>query len=383
MLRENLAKFKRNKLAFFSFIVLTTMFVISLPAELLFNDKPLIMSVDGKLYYPIFSDISLKTLGGEETIPIINFKSKKLMDFLNGVEKKKVNINSLFDLDDEDEDEDKTSKVSKKAAKKHDYWFVWAPYKHSYKSSTITDNGEKISLLSPEQGEKYGHLLGTDKQGKDVLARLIYGFRISMFFGLGIAFCSTIIGVIIGGFQGFFAGLVDLLGQRLTEIWGSLPSLYLLIIMSSFLSKAELSNFIHYLILFLILNLTAWMGMAAYMRAEFLKGRGLDYVKAAKALGVSDASIMVHHILPNSLTPIITFLPFAITGGILSIVSLDFLSLGVRYPAPSIGELLSQGKENLHALWLIIPTFIVLTITLTLLTFIGDGVRNAFDPRKK
>jgi microcin C transport system permease protein len=179
----------------------------------------------------------------------------------------------------------------------------------------------------------------------------------------------------LGGIQGFFGGWVDLTGQRLTEIWGSIPRLYILIILSAFLTPTPW-------LLFGILNLTAWMGMAAYIRAEFLKGRNLEYVKAAKALGVSNARIMGKHILPNSLTPIITFFPFEITAGILALVSLDFLNLGVPSPAPSLGELLSQGKTNLQAIWILIPTFVVLTGPLTLLTFVGDGIRNAFDPRK-
>ncbi|MFC1478800.1 ABC transporter permease subunit, partial [Candidatus Margulisiibacteriota bacterium] len=227
-----------------------------------------------------------------------------------------------------------------------------------------------------------GHFLGTDEQGKDVLARIVYGFRVSMLFGLGLALSGTLIGTLIGALQGFFAGWVDLLGQRLTELWGSMPRLYLLIILSAFLAhQRNLTDTQHYLLLFGILNLTAWMGMAVYIRAEFLKSRTLDYVKAAKALGVSNTSIMRRHILPNSLTPIITFFPFEIIGGILALVSLDFLGLGVRYPAPSLGELLSQGQNNLHAYWIILPTFLVLTVTLMLLTFVGGGVRDAFDPR--
>ena len=208
-----------------------------------------------------------------------------------------------------------------------------------------------------------------------MLARLVYGFRISMVFGLSLAVTGTILGCLLGGIQGYFGGWVDLIGQRLTEIWGSMPRLYILIILSALLTPSAL-------LLFLILNLTAWMGIAAYIRAEFLKGRNLEYVKAARALGVSDFTIMRKHILPNSLTPVITFFPFEVTAGILALVSLDFLNLGVPSPAPSMGELLAQGKTNLQATWILLPTFAVLTTTLTLLTFVGDGVRNAFDPRK-
>jgi microcin C transport system permease protein len=196
-----------------------------------------------------------------------------------------------------------------------------------------------------------------------------------MIFGISLAVFGTIFGCLIGGVQGFFGGLVDLLGQRLTEIWGSIPRLYILIILSSFLVPSVL-------LLFVILNLTAWMGIAAYIRAEFLKIRNLEFVKAAKGMGVSNFKIMRRHILPNALTPVITFFPFEVTAGILALVSLDYLNLGVPSPAPSMGELLAQGKNNLHALWILLPTFTLLTVALTGLTFIGEGVRNAFDPRR-
>ena len=220
-----------------------------------------------------------------------------------------------------------------------------------------------------------GHYLGTDDRGRDVLARLIYGFRISLIFGASLAITGTLIGCLIGGAQGFFGGWVDLAGQRLTEIWGSIPRLYILIILSSFLVPSVL-------ILFLILNLTAWMGIAAYIRAEFLKIRNFEFIKAAKGLGVSNFTIMRRHILPNALTPVVTFFPFEVTAGIFALVSLDFLNLGVPSPAPSIGELLAQGKNNLQALWILLPTFTALTSMITLLTFVGEGIRNAFDPRK-
>ena len=196
-----------------------------------------------------------------------------------------------------------------------------------------------------------------------------------MIFGASLAITGTLIGCLIGGTQGFFGGGVDLVGQRLTEIWGSIPRLYILIILSSFLVPSAI-------LLFLILNLTAWMGIAAYIRAEFLKIRNFEFVKAAKGLGVSNFTIMRRHILPNALTPVVTFFPFEVTAGILALVSLDYLNLGVPSPAPSIGELLAQGKNNLQALWILLPTFVSLTLTITLLTFIGEGIRNAFDPKK-
>ncbi len=383
-LKEKLHKFRKDKRAYYSFVFLSFLFLASLPAELIFNDRPLKMTVDGKSYYPVFEEVSISDLGGESDLPISNFKSEELMNFLNGIEPEEIDLSDMFGDDDMFGDEEEPEEKTSKKLKRHDCGFTWPLVHYDAEANTYKPAGERVALLSPEDGNADGHYLGTDKEGKDVLARLVYGFRISLSFGLALAITSTFFGCIIGGLQGFFGGLIDLLGQRCTEIWGSMPRLYLLIIFSSFLaSQGQLNNNLHMIVLFGILNLTAWMGMAAYMRAEFLRSRNLEYVKAARALGVSDFKIMLHHILPNSLTPIITFFPFSVSGGIFALVSLDFLALGVRYPAPSLGELLNQGKDNLHALWILIPTFIVLTFTLTLLTFIGEGVRNAFDPRRR
>jgi microcin C transport system permease protein len=268
-----------------------------------------------------------------------------------------------------------------------DYWILWPPVRYDYVYIPTESKTGNVVLAAPyrtrahigegliESSWEDGHYLGTDDRGRDVLARLIYGFRISMVFGASLAITGTLIGCLIGGTQGFFGGWIDLVGQRLTEIWGSIPRLYILIILSSFLVPSAI-------LLFLILNLTAWMGIAAYIRAEFLKVRNFEFVKAAKALGVSNFTIMRRHILPNALTPVVTFFPFEVTAGILALVSLDYLNLGVPSPAPSMGELLAQGKNNLQALWILLPTFAALTLAITLLTFIGEGIRNAFDPRK-
>ena len=268
-----------------------------------------------------------------------------------------------------------------------DYWILWPPIRYDYKHIPTESKTGNVVLAAPykiinketsqvtNSSWVDGHYLGTDDRGRDVLARLIYGLRISMIFGISVAIAGTIIGCFLGGIQGYFGGWVDLIGQRLTEIWGSIPRLYILIILSSFLVPSAL-------LLFLILNLTAWMGIAAYIRAEFLKIRNYEYIKSAKAMGVSNFRIMRKHILPNALTPVITFFPFEVTAGILALVSLDFLNLGVPSPAPSIGELLAQGKTNLQAIWILLPTFITLTTTLTMLTFVGEGVRNAFDPKR-
>ena len=277
--------------------------------------------------------------------------------------------------------------VDRAPLKSRDYWILWPPVRYDYKYIPTESNSGNIVLAAPYQTFNEtnnqviksswidGHYLGTDDRGRDVLARLVYGLRISMIFGLSIAITGTLIGCLLGGTQGFFGGWIDLIGQRLTEIWGSLPRLYILIILSSFLVPSTL-------LLFFILNLTAWMGIAAYIRAEFLKIRNFEYVKSAKAMGVSNFKIMQRHILPNALTPVVTFFPFEVTAGILALVSLDFLNLGVPSPAPSIGELLAQGKTNLQAIWILLPTFFVLTVTLTMLTFVGEGIRNAFDPKR-
>ncbi len=432
-LKIKLAKFKSDKRAWFSFLFLFSLFAITLPAEILCNVRPLVMSVGGKLYFPAFVQYSEKEFGGSaEAEP--DYHSQSFQNFIQGVPATNQNSPAvdLSDFDDEEpalaeddsfglglgdfedtetaspepeaiftltledfEEEDAfTAKpeisVPQPTAVQHqpkDVWFLWPPVRYDYKYiSTQSRSGREV-LASPfETRSKIdnqvilssrvdGHYLGTDDRGRDVLARLIYGFRISMIFGISLAITGTLVGCLLGGVQGYFGGWIDLIGQRITEIWGSMPRLFILIIISSLLTRSVL-------VLFLVLNLTAWMGIAAYIRAEFLKVRNLEFVKAAKAMGVSDFKIMRRHILPNSLTPVITFFPFEVTAGILALVSLDFLNLGVPSPAPSIGELLSQGKANLQATWIILPTFAVLTITLSLLTFVGDGIRNAFDPRK-
>jgi microcin C transport system permease protein len=398
-LREKMAKFRGNRRAWWSLLILGTLFILSLPAEFLFTDKPLILSIEGEWYFPCVKEYSLADFGGDSDIPITNYNSRPVKDFLQGITRE-ADVEGVFgggdEFDDEFSDEDIEEKPAESATAgpARESWMLRAPFHYDHKSSTIEPKTGRVALVAPyrryeKHEEKWiksswqdRHWLGTDKAGKDVLARLVYGFRISMLFGLGLAITGTFIGTIIGAVQGYFGGWVDLIGQRLTEMWGSLPRLFLLIILSSFLSNVKgLTDTTHILMLFFILNLTAWMGVAAYVRAEFLKARNLDYVKAAKALGQSDARIMWRHILPNSLTPIITFFPFEATAGILALASLDFLNLGVAYPAPSLGELIGQGKEHLYALWIIVPTFLVLVITLSLLTFVGDGVRNAFDPR--
>jgi microcin C transport system permease protein len=424
-LQVKFQKFNRDKRARYSLIALMMVFFLTLPAEFLCNVRPLLLVVDGKPHFPILLNYSEQDFGG----PLLSepdYKSERFQRILKGEspdQSADLNMSdfdegddlslSLGDFDEEEEDitsspliltledfeeddsltplsetkKETVSEAPSPALEARDFWMLWPPVRYDYKYIPSHSVTGRVALAAPYEvtssdksrvipsSWQDGHYLGTDDRGRDVLSRLIYGFRISMIFGLSLAITGTLLGCLLGGIQGFFGGWIDLIGQRLTEMWGSIPRLYILIILSALLTPSVW-------LLFGILNLTAWMGIAAYIRAEFLKGRNLEYVKAAKALGVSSFRIMGKHILPNSLTPVITFFPFEVTAGILALVSLDFLNLGVPSPAPSIGELLAQGKTNLQAIWILVPTFVVLTGALTLLTFVGDGIRNAFDPRK-
>jgi len=421
-LQTKLGRFRRDKRALFSFYALAALFLLSLPAELICNIRPYLIVVDSKPYSPILFTYSEKDFGGTLQIEP-DYHSAYFLSLLTGEEPRDPDSISANDFDGEDSEfsldlgdfeesapaipeftvelEDfensdaalsathkkSTDDTESKPAAPRDVFMLWPPIRYDYKVIPSTSTTGVIALAAPYERKtpdgqgviasswQDGHYLGTDDRGRDVLARFLYGFRISMFFGLSLAITGTILGCLIGGTQGFFGGWVDLIGQRFTEMWGSMPRLYILIILSAFLTPSAL-------ILFFILNLTAWMGIAAYTRAEFLKIRNLEFVKAARAMGVSNFGIMRRHILPNALTPVITFFPFEVTAGILALVSLDYLNLGVPSPAPSMGELLAQGKNNLQALWILIPTFALLTTALTLLTFFGEGIRNAFDPRK-
>lgn len=407
-LKVKLGVFKNDKRAYNSFLLLAFLFLVTLPAELICNVRPLMIVVEGKPYFPIPFTYSEKDFGG--TLPSEpDYKSARFERILKGVSEitqEDAKNSFALGLDDFEEEEPAfsiglndfedsegnadiklTNAEIAPAQPPKDYWILWPPVRYDYVYIPTESKTGNVVLAAPyrtraHSGEGFiesswedGHYLGTDDRGRDVLARLIYGFRISMVFGASLAITGTLIGCLIGGTQGFFGGWIDLVGQRLTEIWGSIPRLYILIILSSFLVPSAI-------LLFLILNLTAWMGIAAYIRAEFLKVRNFEFVKAAKALGVSNFTIMHRHILPNALTPVVTFFPFEVTAGILALVSLDYLNLGVPSPAPSMGELLAQGKNNLQALWILLPTFAALTLAITLLTFIGEGIRNAFDPRK-
>ena len=311
------------------------LFVLSIFAEVLSNDKPFLVKYNGAIYFPLLKVYPETVFGGDfesET----DYKDEYILEKLN-----------------------------------EDGNFVIFPFNsHSYNSINLALDQP---VPSPPTRE---NLLGTDDRGRDVLARLIYGFRLSILFGFALTTVGTLLGIVAGAIQGYFGGRTDIFFQRFIEIWGAMPELYLLIIFASIFKPGIL-------LLLILLSMFGWMGLSDYVRAEFLKGRNLEYVKAAKALGVGNLTIMYRHLLPNGMTPVITFLPFRMSGAILALTSLDFLGLGVPPTTPSLGELLAQGKANIDAWWLSLSTFIVLVGTLVLLIFIGEALREAYDPRKQ
>jgi len=327
-------RFRANRLGFWSLVLFCTLVVISLAAELVSNDRPLIVRYEGQTYFPIFRDYPETTFGGDFQTPA---------DYLDPYVRRRITEGGN-----------------------------WALYTlNPYGPQTLNYFAKAPNPSGPSQG----NWLGTDDRGRDLLAQLIYGFRVSVLFGLALTVVGVALGVAAGAIQGFFGGKTDLAFQRFIEIWGSMPELYLLIIFSAVFAPSIA-------LLLLLLSLFGWMGLSDYVRAEFLRNRQLDYVKAARALGVTSGQIIWRHILPNSMTPVVTFLPFRMGAAILALTSLDFLGLGVPPGTPSLGELLSQGKNNIDAWWISIFTFAVLVTTLLLLTFMGDALRDALDPRK-
>jgi microcin C transport system permease protein len=307
---------------------------VSLGAELISNDKPLLIFYQGNPYFPILHEYPEKIFGGD-------FETEADYTDPYILERISSGGNSAY----------------------------FPPNRHSFNTINLAIDGP---VPSPPTRV---NILGTDDRGRDVLARLLYGFRLSVFFGFALTLVGTLVGIISGAIQGFFGGRTDLLFQRFIEVWSSMPELYLLIIFASIFKPSVF-------LLLILLSLFSWMGLSDYVRAEFLKGRNMEYVKAARALGVSNLTIMTRHLLPNSMTPVITFLPFRMSASILALTSLDFLGLGVPPATPSLGELLAQGKANIEAWWLSLSTFILLVGTLVLLIFIGEALREAFDPRK-
>ncbi len=327
-------RFRRNRLGYWSLLAFCTMVVLSLFAEVISNDRPLIVHYEGKNYYPLVKDYPETTFGG---------------DFLTNTDYLDPYIRDRLSQDGN--------------------WAVF-PLNH-YGPKTLNYFAKKPNPSAPTRE----NWLGTDDRGRDLLAQLIYGFRVSVLFALALTVTGVSLGLLAGALQGYFGGKTDLAFQRFIEIWEAMPELYLLIIFSAIFAPSLL-------LLLVLLSLFGWMGLSDYVRAEFLRNRQLDYVRAARALGVDNWQIIVRHILPNSLTPVVTFLPFRMSGAILALTSLDFLGLGVPPGTPSLGELLSQGKNNIDAWWISLSTFAVLVTTLLLLTFMGDALRDALDPRK-
>ncbi|MGE7991126.1 ABC transporter permease [Pseudomonas sp. NPDC089554] len=332
--RRRFERFKANRRGWWSLWLFLVLFGLSLGAELIANDKPIAVRYDGEWYFPAFKRYPETTFGGEFPLEA-NYKSPYIRELLAH----------------------KDSTV------------IWAPIPYSYQSINYD---LKVPAPAPPSTD---NLLGTDDQGRDVLARVIYGFRVSVLFALTLTVLSSIVGVIAGALQGFYGGWVDLAGQRFLEIWSGLPVLYLLIILASFVQP----NFWWLLGMMLLFS---WMSLVDVVRAEFLRGRNLEYVRAARALGMRNGPIMFRHILPNAMISTMTFMPFILTGAIGTLTALDFLGFGLPAGSASLGELVAQGKSNLQAPWLGISAFAVLAVMLSLLVFIGESARDAFDPRK-
>ena len=327
-------RFKRNRRGVLSLWIFSIAFVISLFAEVISNDRPLIVVYQGETYFPLLQSYPEKTFGGDFETPT---------DFLDPFIERSIREGSN-----------------------------WAIYPLNRYSFTSLNYFAPSPNPAPPSAVNW---LGTDDRGRDVFARLLYGFRTSVLFALALTAIGVVLGIVMGAIQGYFAGRIDLVIQRFIEIWGSVPELYLLIILASVFEPGLL-------ILLVILSLFGWMGLADYVRAEFLRNRALDYVTAARALGLSNLQIISRHVLPNSMTPVIAFLPFRMSAAILALTSLDFLGLGVPSNTPSLGELLAQGKANLDAWWISLGTFGVLVVLLMLLIFIGEALRDALDTRR-
>ncbi|MFZ5561276.1 MAG: ABC transporter permease [Pseudomonadota bacterium] len=325
--------FKAHRRGYWSLRLFLILFGLSLFSEFLANARPILVSHQDALYFPIFKDYPETAFGGE---------------FETSADYRDTYVRELIAKDG---------------------WILWPPVRFDYR----TINYElTVPAPAPPSGDNW---LGTDDQGRDVLARLLYGFRVSVLFAFALTLLSSVIGIVAGALQGYYGGRADLYGQRLIEIWSGLPMLFMLIILSSLIEPS-------FWWLLGIMLLFSWTDLTGLVRAEFLRGRNLEYVRAARALGLSDGRIMFRHILPNAMVSTLTFLPFIFTGAIGTLTSLDFLGFGLPPGSASLGELVAQAKNNLNAPWLGISAFITLSVMLTLLVFIGEAARDAFDPRK-
>jgi microcin C transport system permease protein len=356
--QRRLQNFRANRRGFWSFWIFMVLFVLSLFAEFIANDRPIIASYKGEILFPFVKEYPEQKFGG--FLAVTDYRDPVI-----------------------------SSEIEKHG------WMVWPPIRFSYNTINLVmptpapsaptwalSQAACKAAVERSQNRKDGtcgdlewNWLGTDDQGRDVLARLIYGFRISVLFGLILAGVSSLIGIAAGAIQGYFGGWTDLIFQRFIEIWSSLPHLYLLIIVSSLITPS-------FFVLLFILLLFSWVSLVQVVRAEFLRVRNFEYVNAARALGLSDSKIMIRHLLPNAMVATLTFLPFIVNASITTLTSLDFLGFGLPPGSPSLGELLLQGKTHLKAPWLGLSGFFVIALMLSLLIFIGEAVRDAFDPRK-
>ena len=332
--RRRLQAFRANRRGVVSLWIFVGLFLISLISELVANDRPLVVVYDGHLYVPVARNYPETTFGG---------------DFLTYTDYRDPYI---------------AAQIAQHG------WALWPPIHFDYQAI-----GYDVTRPHPAP-PSVENWLGTDDQGRDVLARLLYGLRLSILFGIALTIVSSIIGVAVGGIQGYFGGRIDLLGQRFLEVWGGLPQMMILIIVASVIEPG-------FWTLLGVLTLFSWTGLVGVVRAEFLRARNFDYVRAARALGMSDHRIMVRHVLPNAMVATLTFLPFILNASVVALTALDFLGLGMPPGSASLGNLLSQGKENLQAPWIGLTGFLVTALLLSLLVFVGEAVRDAFDPRTR
>ncbi len=332
--RRRWENFKANRRGFWSLCIFIALYGVSLFAEVIANDRPIVMKHNQEIFFPVFNDYTEKDLGGEHEM-LADFRDPHVQELISGP----------------------------------DNWQIWPPIPYNYKT---IDYQIETAVPAPPSSR---HLLGTDDGAKDTLARLLYGFRLSVSFGLVLTILASCIGILVGAFQGYYGGNIDLIGQRLVEVWQGLPVLFVLIILASIIEPSVMW-------LLFILLLFSWTGLVAVVRAEFLRVRNFEFVRAARAMGVSNPVIMWRHVLPNAMVATLTFLPFILNGSITTLTALDFLGFGLPPGSASLGELLAQGQANVRAPWLGLTAFAVLGTSLVLLIFVGEAVRDAFDPRK-
>ena len=333
IMQARLQRFKQNRLGFYCLIIFVVIFCLSLVAELVANDRPILLKYDQSYYFPIFKDYPETEFGGV---------FETTADYKDPVVQQLIDDNG---------------------------WAVWPMIPFSYDTPNYALD---VPMPSPPSKQNW---LGTDDQGRDVLARILYGLRVSLIFGLALTFFAAVVGVIVGALQGYYGGWVDLLGQRVLEVWGGLPTLFMVMILVSMFSPS-----VYWL--FVIMLIFGWPALVGLVRAEFLRARNLDYVRAARCLGVKDSTLMFRHILPNAMSSSLSQLPFMLTANITALTALDYLGYGLPPGSASLGELLLQGKNNLDAPWLALSGFFSLALVLSLLIYIGEATRDAFDPRR-